>query len=81
MASAYAAAWRDRLGRPAGEEALLEDPGERARRLRQASPFAGLLDARTRWTIWREAGRGDRRLLNRSQLEHSIRAVPAADFA
>ena len=34
--------------------AVLEDPGEEARALRQATPFAGVVDARTRWRIWRE---------------------------
>ena len=43
--------------------AFLVDPSERARALRQATPFAGLIDARERWRIWRavreelEAGR------------------------
>lgn len=59
VARAYAEAWREILGRPAAEIAdLLKDPGERARQLRQASPFAGALDARTRWTIWHHARRG-----------------------
>jgi hypothetical protein len=32
----------------------ITDRGERARDLRQASPFAGALDPRTRWRILRE---------------------------
>mgnify|MGYP001820582049 FL=1 len=56
VARAYAEAWREILARPVEEVArLLEDPGEEARRLRQTSPFAGVLDARTRWAIWRRA--------------------------
>jgi hypothetical protein len=34
--------------------AFLEADTELARDLRQASPFAGALDAPTRWRIWRE---------------------------
>jgi hypothetical protein len=30
------------------------DPGERGRSLRQSSPFAGVIDAKTRWRILRE---------------------------
>ena len=51
----YAAAWRELLSGPS--ERLLEtliDPSERARALRQCSPFAGVVDPRTRWKIWRE---------------------------
>ena len=33
---------------------LLEDPGDEATELRHASPFAGMLDPRERWRIWRE---------------------------
>ena len=32
----------------------LVDESEHARALRQATPFAGLIDPRTRWRIWRE---------------------------
>ena len=56
VASAYAEAWREILARSADEVArFLEDPGQRARQLRQTSPFAGALDARTRWEVWRRA--------------------------
>ena len=34
--------------------AFLVDRGELAEELRQSSPFAGVLDARERWDIWRE---------------------------
>ena len=33
---------------------LLEDPGDEATGLRHASPFAGMLDPKERWRIWRE---------------------------
>jgi hypothetical protein len=59
VAGAYAEAWREILARPASDVALfLEDTGERARQLRQTSPFAGALDPRTRWAVWRKARRG-----------------------
>jgi hypothetical protein len=62
VARAYAEAWQDVLARPAGEvAAFLEDPGGRARQLRQASPFAGFLDPRTRWRILRRAHERQRR--------------------
>lgn len=51
----YAGAWHDLLSGPF--DRLLEvltDPGEPARALRQCSPFAGVVDARTRWRIWRD---------------------------
>ena len=55
----YAEAWRELLSGPI--ERLLEtliDPSERARALRQCSPFAGVVDPRTRWRIWREVRAG-----------------------
>jgi hypothetical protein len=56
VARPYAEAWREVLAGSAEETAaFLEDPGERARSLRQTSPFAGVLDARTRWAVWRRA--------------------------
>ena len=33
---------------------FLVDPSELAQELRQSSPFAGVLDPRERWRIWRE---------------------------
>jgi hypothetical protein len=50
----YARSWTELLSRPVAEIcATLTDPSERARALRQCSPFAFVLDARTRWRIWR----------------------------
>jgi len=51
----YAKGWERLLSLPLADllEALV-DPGERACALRQSSPFAGVLDARTRWQVWRE---------------------------
>lgn len=61
IAKPYADAWREVLARPVDDVAgFLEDPGERARQLRQASPFAGILDARTRWGVWRAVRAGSR---------------------
>jgi len=57
----YAEAWNELLSGPA--ERLLEvlvDPGETARALRQCSPFAGVVDPRTRWGIWRAVRDGFR---------------------
>lgn len=52
----YARAWRDLLARPLDAicEALVER-SERMNDLRQASPFAGALGARERWSILRGA--------------------------
>jgi hypothetical protein len=53
--SEYARAWREILRRPVEEiGVLLTDRSERARALRQVSPFAGVVPARRRWEIWRE---------------------------
>ena len=50
----YASAWRDLLDRPLEEiRAAIVDVDQRARDLRQVSPFAGALDPRTRWRIHR----------------------------
>ncbi len=47
--------WQAILARPLDEiGALLVDPGPDACELRHASPFAGALDPRERWRIWRE---------------------------
>src|SRR6185295_4703452 len=52
---AYAQAWHELLSGPTERLlTLLEDRGERARALRQCSPFAGIVDPRTRWKIWRD---------------------------
>jgi hypothetical protein len=56
VARSYALAWRDLLEGPA--DGLLTALGENSQRmhdLRQVSPFAGVLDARTRWRIHAEA--------------------------
>jgi hypothetical protein len=56
VARGYAEAWQAILGASADEVAqVLGDAGERARQLRQTSPFAGFLAPRTRWEIWRRA--------------------------
>ncbi len=50
----YAQRWWQILSRPLEDViAVMTDPEEDARALRQASPFAGLVDARTRWQLWR----------------------------
>jgi hypothetical protein len=54
----YAEAWRVVLeGTLAQVVAFLVNPGEDARALRQVTPFAGALDARTRWRIREEVAR------------------------
>jgi hypothetical protein len=51
----YAAGWDEILARDVQAIAtFLVDPGERARELRQSSPFAGALSPRERWRLWRE---------------------------
>jgi hypothetical protein len=51
----YARAWDEVLSGPlAGIAAFLVDRGERARELRQSTPFAGMVDPRQRWSIWRD---------------------------
>ena len=55
---AYAEAWRDLLDQPPDLVArALVDRSDRSRDLRQVSPFAGVLDPRTRWRIRREVAR------------------------
>lgn len=57
----WAGRWAEILGRPLPEiEALLVDPGQEARDLRQTSPFAGVLSPRERWRIGGYTGRGAR---------------------
>jgi len=57
VARPYAEAWRDLLAGTTEEVAVaIVDPSERARDLRQCSPFAGVIDPRTRWRILRELG-------------------------
>jgi hypothetical protein len=62
VARPYAEAWGAILRQPIEAVArFLVDPGERARQLRQTSPFAGVLDPRTRWSIWRRVREGGSR--------------------
>lgn len=57
MHPGYAARWKELIARPLDELcAALVDPSEEARALRQSTPFVGILDAPTRWRIWREVG-------------------------
>lgn len=52
----WAEAWQRVLeGRPESIAGVLRDPGPEATELRQSSPFAGVLDPRTRWQVWRSA--------------------------
>lgn len=58
MAARWTREWLEVLDRPHQEiAAVLTDPGEHSRQLRQTSPFAGVLDAKTRWEIWRSVGK------------------------
>ena len=51
----YFRLWAALLELPLAELlAGMVDEGEQAIALRQATPFAGLLDARERWRIWRD---------------------------
>lgn len=54
MHRVYADGWHELLTGPVERLLNLTDPGERARALRQCSPFAGIVDPRTRWQIWRD---------------------------
>lgn len=54
----YAAEWQRALALPLEELCdLMTEDSDRGRALRQVSPFAGLLDPRTRWRILREIRR------------------------
>lgn len=56
--SSYARRWLDLLESPLPELlAAMVDESEAGRALRQATPFAGVLDARERWRLWRETKR------------------------
>ena len=51
----YVRAWANLLAQPVPDIVrLLIDDGDSARELRQSTPFAGALDARERWRVWRE---------------------------
>lgn len=54
-APAYARKWAEILeGEPSSIAAFLVERSELADELRQSTPFAGALDPRERWKIWRE---------------------------
>jgi hypothetical protein len=57
VADYYVDVWERTLALPIERlcDALV-DASESARAMRQASPFAGVLDARERWQIWRAVG-------------------------
>jgi hypothetical protein len=70
VAREYAEAWSTLLASPLERVVeALTDPSERMHDLRQVSPFAGVLDSRTRWRI--RSGSS----VNRAQLEHIIRTA------
>jgi hypothetical protein len=51
----YALRWSQLLAGPFDAlRTVLLDRSEHARALRQVTPFAGFVDPRTRWRIWRE---------------------------
>ncbi|MBY0276487.1 hypothetical protein K2Z84_14175 [Candidatus Binatia bacterium] len=51
----YALQWAERLaGTLPALRRFLVDPGAHATELRQSTPFAGAIDARERWLLWRE---------------------------
>ena len=51
----YVGRWaRILAGTPESVASFLVDGSERARELRQSSPFAGVLNPQERWRIWRE---------------------------
>lgn len=53
--SHYVDAWEGVLSLPFDAlSGALVDPSERMAALRQVTPFAGAIDARTRWRVWRE---------------------------
>ena len=58
VARPYALEWRRLLAGPVSElQRELADPCERMTVLRSCSPFAGALDSRTRWRLFREVRR------------------------
>jgi hypothetical protein len=53
--SAVVSEWLEILEKPWPEiRSILLDEGERGKRLRQSSPFTGILSNRERWQIYRE---------------------------
>ena len=62
VAPRWADAWADALSRTLDEVVVvITDPGESGKGLRQTSPFAGVIDPRTRWQILRACERDRRR--------------------
>jgi len=58
VAPPYLEQWSTLLAGPVDAiRVLLADPSERARELRQVSPFAGAVDPRTRWRVWKRVRR------------------------
>lgn len=58
-AAPWARRWRELLqGSVAEVTAVITDDSEEARGLRQCSPFAGIIDPRTRWEILRRSNTG-----------------------
>ncbi len=56
VASYWAQEWDRALSKPLAEiQAFLVDCSEHATAMRQMTPFAGAIDPRTRWRIWRDA--------------------------
>jgi hypothetical protein len=54
----WIAAWDELLARPVGTICdKLREPTEHMAALRQVTPFAGVLDSRTRWALWRSVPR------------------------
>lgn len=54
-AAYYARSWEERLFGSVGEvAAFIVEDSETGRALRQVTPFAGFIDPRERWRIWRE---------------------------
>jgi hypothetical protein len=54
----WIAAWSELLARPLAEICdKLREPTEQMAALRQVTPFAGVLDSRTRWALWRSVPR------------------------
>jgi hypothetical protein len=54
----WSAAWAELLARPSTEICdKLCEPSEHMTALRQVTPFAGVLDSRTRWALWRSVSR------------------------
>jgi len=57
VASRWAREWIEVLDQPLEDVvAVMTGTGDRARQLRQTSPFAGVLDPKARWETWRAVG-------------------------